>query len=153
MSSCLVSTHKHLHNSTPVLSAFMNLQSARTASRQHHLKGFSQREGRSQCKGTKGSRLCSGYDTNEELVKSHLIINQQFNWIIPPFYEDNFIGLPRNSIWEGSANSRRSTWPQPQAHSESIELWQSLLDLPIQVVCAERKGDFELIRWLKCTVT
>lgn len=75
----------------------------------------------------------------------HLVVDEQLDGVVAPLYQHNLIGLPRHSVGEWRANARRGTGPQPQADGKGVQLGQCLLDLAVQVVCAERKGHFECI--------
>ena len=84
--------------------------------------------------------------------RPHLVIDEQLNGVVTPFYQHNLIGLPGYRIRERGANARQSAGSQPQANGEGIQFRQCFLDLAIQVVCPEREGDLECIGRLESTV-
>lgn len=77
--------------------------------------------------------------------QAYLVVDEQLDGVVTPLDEHDLVGLPGHSVGEWGADARRGTGPQPQADGEGVQLGQRLLDLAIQVVCAEREGDFERI--------
>lgn len=94
---------------------------------------------------TSSSADALGHQGDVRAGLTHLVVYEELNGIITPLYQHNLIGLPRHSIGERRADARGGAGPQPQADGEGVQLGQCLLDLAIQVVCAERKGHFERI--------
>lgn len=86
------------------------------------------------------------------LSRPHLVVDEQFNGVVTPLYQHNLIGLPRHRVRKRGADARQGARSQPQADGEGIQFRQRLLDLAVQVVCAEGEGHFERIRRLERTV-
>lgn len=83
--------------------------------------------------------------TQGDPSRPHLVVDEQLDGVIAPLYQHNLVGLPGHSVGERRTDAWRGTGPQPQADGKGVQLRQCLLDLAIQVVCAERKGHFECI--------
>lgn len=89
---------------------------------------------------------CCSDEEGWQLKQPHLVIDEQLDGVVAPLYQHDLIGLPGHCIREWGANAWQGTGPQPQADGEGVQFGQRLLDLAIQVVCAEGKGHFECIR-------
>lgn len=76
---------------------------------------------------------------------TYLIVDQQLDWIVPPFDQDDLVGLPRHTVREGRPDAWTGAGLEPHADSEGVHLREALLDAPVQIVGAKREGHLEIL--------
>lgn len=81
-----------------------------------------------------------------EQERTHLVIHEQLNGVVPPFDQDYLVGLSWHAIRERGSYTRAGAGFKPHAHSEGIHLWEALLDATVQVVGTKREGYLEVFR-------
>lgn len=69
---------------------------------------------------------------------THLVIDEQLNWVIAPFDQHNLIGLSGHTVGERRPDARRGVRLDPHAERECIHLGEALDDAAVQVVCTLR---------------
>lgn len=79
-------------------------------------------------------------------VVAYLIVDKQLNGIVPPFDEDDLIGLSWHTVGEGRPYAWAGAGLEPHAHSEGVHFREALLDASIQVVGPKREGHLEILR-------
>lgn len=76
----------------------------------------------------------------------HLIIDEQFHWVVSPLDEYKLIGLTRHCIRERRPHSRRGVGFDPQAHCEGVHLRQALFHFSIHVVGPQWERQLKFIQ-------
>lgn len=83
---------------------------------------------------------------------THLVIHQELDGIVPPLYQDDLVGLTRNTVGERRSNTRTGAWLQPHTNGKGVHFREALLDAAVQVVGPQREGHLEVLRWLEGVV-
>lgn len=84
---------------------------------------------------------------------THLVVHQQLYGVVPPLDQHYLVGLPWDPVREGGPDSRPGARLEPHADGERIHLRQAALDAAVQVVCAQRERDLEILRGFQSEVT
>lgn len=83
---------------------------------------------------------------SRRFLQTYLVIYQNLHRVVSPLYEDQFVGLTRNCVWERCAHSGGRVGFEPHAHGEGVHLRQTLLHFGVHVVGSQRKGELEFIQ-------